>query len=350
MRKQLIEALETLLVTHAPGGQEEEIDAVIRDVLNGGSAEVSQDAHGNITACFPGTEPGPLTVVSAHKDELSVVVRKIDDDGRMWLEPVGGSRPSKYGEGPFDLITRQEVIEGVLSFGSTHSSALSPRINQGKSGLLTWDLVYLDCKLTGEQLKARGAMVGDRAVIGRRRKAPMFMHDTYVGGYALDDKAAVAVLLLLAEQLDQAERVRNVCLAFTAAEEGGVSGGCYLAHQLDPCDFIAVEVAPIAEEYPLKMNEQPVLLFKDALYHYSTPLTRELLDAGARCGLECQTAVVRSFGSDASVAVKAGLIGRAACLCFPTENTHGYEVASLPAMENCVKLLYAYLTGQQLAG
>ena len=35
----------------------------------------------------------------------------------------------------------------------------------------------------------------------------------------------------------------------------------------------------------------------------------------------------------------AGLVGRPACLCFATENTHGYEVTPLAALENCVKVL-----------
>ena len=344
MRKQLVDLLEKLLVTHSPGGQEEEIDAVIREVLPAGIGEVTQDPHDNIYIRIPGREPGPLSVVTAHKDELSVVVRKIDPDGKMWLDPIGGTRPAKYGEGPFDLITRREVIEGVLCIGSTHSSALSSRIHQAKTGLLSWDMVYLDCKLTGEQLKSRAVLVGDRAVVGRRRKPPMFLPNDHVAGYALDDKAAVAVLVLLAQALLETPPRHDLCIAFTAAEEGGVSGGAYLSRQLNPHDLIAVEIAPIADEYPIAMSPAPVLLFKDGIYHYSTPLTHELLDAGQRLGMECQTAVIRSFGSDASMSTKAGFVGRAGCVCFATENTHGYEITSLPALENCVALLTEHFT------
>ena len=91
------------------------------------------------------------------------------------------------------------------------------------------------------------------------------------------------------------------------------------------------------------MSVDPVLLFKDGVYHYSTPLTRELLAAGAHCEVACQTAVIRSFGSDSSISAKAGFVGRAACICFPTENTHGYEVAPLGAMENTLRVLLAHL-------
>jgi len=344
MRDELVGLLKRLLVTHAPSGVEGEMDEIVLERLRECSDDVRRDPHGNIYITFPGKEGGPLTLVTGHKDELGLLVHKIDEDGKIWIEPLGGCLPAKYGEGPFDLITEKGVIEGVLCMGATHISAKSSRIHQAKTGHVTWDLVYLDCKLDRKQLEERGAMLGDRAVIGRRRKPPVFLHDEYVGGYALDDKAAVAILLLLAQRLKEKQPVHDLCLAATSNEEGGVSGASYLCRQLDPHDVIAVEVGPVAEEYTAKMNEQPVVLFKDAYYYYNTELTRELIAAGKRCGVECQASVARSFGSDASGTIKAGLNGRGACLCFPTENTHGYEIAPLAAMENCVAVLMEHLT------
>lgn len=344
MREELLKLLNELLVTHSPGGLEREMDEIVKEHLNQCADEVHHDPHGNIYVMFAGKENGPLTVISAHKDELSFVVRKIDDDGKMWLEPIGGSRPSKYGEGPFDLITANEVIEGVLCMGSGHTSRLSSRIHKTKSGVITWDMVYLDCKLDRKQLEERGAMVGDRAVVGRRRKKPMYLHDKYVAGYALDDKAPVAMLLILARQLKETPPVHDVCLAITTREEGGVSGGKYLSRHMDPHSYIAVEIIPVAEEYTIEMNEQPVVLFKDGTTHYSIGLSRDLMAAGARCGIECQPAVIRTFGSDASVSAAAGLNAHPACVGFPTENTHGYEIAPLAAMENCIKMLFEHFT------
>jgi len=344
MREELRKLLDQVLVTHAPGGWEQEMNEIVRAELEQCADEVHHDPHGNIYIKFDGREAGPTALVSAHKDENSLVVRKIDDDGKMWLEPIGGIRPAKYGEGPFDLITENGVIPGILHIGSTHSSDLSSRIHKAKTGLLTWDMVYLDCKLNAEELAERGAGVGDRACVARSRKQPMYLHDEYVGGYGLDDKAGVVVLLLLARQLQDDPPLHDLYVATTAAEEGGVSGGKYISHTLQPNDFIAIEVGPVAEEYPTEMNEQPVVLFKDGSYHYDPVLSRELIASGKRQDIECQRAVIRSFGSDASLSAAAGLVGRAACLCFPTENTHGYEVTPLAALENCVTVLFEHFT------
>lgn len=343
MRQELVALLDRFLVTHSPSGIEQEMDAQVAPLLEESGQEVQHDRHGNLWVRFPGRQPGPLTLVTAHKDENSVIVRRIDEDGRVWVEPIGGIRPFKFGEGPFDLLAPGGILEGVLCIGSTHSSELSARIHRAVTGPLTWDLVYLDFKLTRAELAERGVMVGDRAVVGRCRKPPLYLHDRYVCGYALDDKAAVAVLLLLVRHLRRHRPRHDVALAITASEESGCSGAAYLSRKLEPDDLIAVEIAPVAEEYPTVMSEDPVVLFKDGSHQYSADLSRALVEAGQRCGLSCQSAVVRSFGSDASVAQHLGLSGRAACLCFPTENTHGYEITTLGSLEACVLLLAEHL-------
>ena len=345
MREEIIELLNKVLVTHSPGDIENEMNEIVKEYLSQYADEIHHDPHDNIYIKFAGTKGGHLTLISAHKDEISLIVRKIDDDGKIWLEPIGGSIPYKYGEGPFDLITSNGVLEGVLCIGSSHSSDLSSRIHRARTSPLTWDIVYLDCKLDKSQLAEKGAIVGDRAVIGRRRKQPMYLNNEYVCGYALDDKAGVVILLMLAKKLKETPPTHDLCIAFTSREEAGVSGGSYISHQLDPHDFIAVEIIPVAEEYPIKINDKPVVLFKDGTYHYDLMLCRELVFAGKRCEIECQTAVIRAFGSDASISAKNGLNGRSACIGFPTENTHGYEITTITALENCVKVLFSHLSG-----
>jgi len=52
--------------------------------------------------------------------------------------------------------------------------------------------------------------------------------------------------------------------------------------------------------------------------------------------------IARIPGRDASIAMKFGHVARAACLGFPTENTHGYEIAHLGAIANCIRLLQGF--------
>jgi putative aminopeptidase FrvX len=344
MRKRLCELLGEALLTHAPTGAEAEMDDWLEARLRAVGVAPELDRHGNLVVTLPGREAGPVTAVAAHKDELGVIIRSIGADGKIWVEPLGGCRPHKYGEGPFDIVTAHSVIEGVLCMGSTHSSALSARTDAATRRLPEWDVVYIDCGGSGAELHERGVRIGDRGVVGRGRKAPLQLGPDTLCGYALDDKAGVAILLLLLEQLRRQPPRHDTVLAFTCCEESGCSGGLYLGYSRRIDDLIAVEVAPIDEEYPVAFDARPVLMYKDALYHYDLNLTRALAQAGEACGIALQSQCVRSFGSDAAVAQRWGAVGRGACIAFPTQNTHGFEMGHLGAMENCVRVLAAYLT------
>jgi len=280
----------------------------------------------------------------AHKDEIGCIVARIDDDGKLRLEPLGGAVAWIYGEGPLDVLG-DEVLTGVFGVGSMHVSDLSADIQAAKTHRpLSWDVCRLDCKLDPKQLAERGITVGSRACISRARKQPLWLGE-FVAGYGLDDKAAVAVLLLVARLLKEAGRkpARDTYLCMTSAEETGIAGAPFAARTLPGDVAIAVEVAPVAPEYPITPGPDPVVIYKDAQGVYDKALSDELCRLAAGLGLEPQRLVVRCFGSDTSALFKYGLAGRVAALAFPTENTHGCEIAHADALLNCARVLAAYL-------
>ncbi len=307
--------------------------------------DVWTDENDNLLAKIPGESSRDAVLVMAHKDEIGTIIRKIDEDGKIWLEPLGGCVPWVYGEGPFDVIG-DEIVTGILSVGSRHSSHLSATIADAKSKALNWEMCYIDCKLSREQLGERGVRVGSRACVARQRKTPVYIGEC-VAGYALDDKAAVAVLLLTADLVRQSggRPKRDLYLAVTGAEETGISGGAYVARTIPATEHIAVEIIPVAPEYSVTLSAEPAIMYKDAVFIYDKPLADELSrTADELCGGH-QRIVVRSFGSDASTTAKYGYTAKAACIGFATENTHGYEVGHLAAIENCARLLAAHVLG-----
>jgi len=335
----LTDLLNTLLVTHSPSGDEGEMEDLCRPLLGERCDDVWTDPNGNIIGKINGESSEDAILLMAHKDEIGAIVRKIDDDGKIWLDSLGGCVPWVYGEGPFDVLG-DEVITGILSVGSRHSSHLSPTIADAKSKALTWEMCYIDCKLDKKQLAERGVRIGTRACVARSRKTPFYIGDC-IGGYALDDKASVAILMRVADRLKAAEaRPRlDVYLAITGAEETGIMGGAYVSRTVPASTHIAVEVAPVAPEYDIKMQDTPVIFYKDAIFVLHKGLADELCSLSDDvCGGH-QPLIVRSFGSDASVTSKYGYSGRAACVGFPTQNTHGFELGHLGAMENCAALL-----------
>jgi len=343
MRNELIALLNQLLITHSPSGDEKEMEDLVERLLQDCCDEVWRDPHDDIIGKIAGHSSDDATLILAHKDEIGAIVHRIEDDGRLRLEPLGGCLPWAYGEGPWDVLG-DEIITGILSVGSKHSTGDSPLIQAAKTAALSWEMCTLDCKMTKEELLAKGVNVGTRACVARSRKTPLYLGE-FVGGYALDDKAAIAIMLLAAKAIYTGEKrpQHDLYFAATSSEETGISGGSYVAAHIPASEAIALEIAPVAPEYPIDMSDSPVVFYKDATFIYHKGLADRLCALGDGIGVPCQRILARSFGSDVSSAVKYGHVGRAACIGFPTDNTHGYENARLGAMENCAKLLTAHL-------
>jgi putative aminopeptidase FrvX len=341
LRDRLFESLSELVALHSPSGVEEAVDAYLRERL-AALGEPAVDAAGNIVLRVPGRERSAAVAVLAHKDEIGAMVKRVEDAGRLVVAKVGGSFPWVWGEGPVDVLGDRAAVPGVLSFGARHVSDESPQKQQNEQAV-RWRDAWVETKLTAEALEAAGVHAGSRVVPSRQRKTAVRLgaEGEFVGSYAIDDKGAVAGLLLLAERLETPRC--DVELVFTAREEIGCHGASFYAEHTECEALVAFEVTPVAEEYRIAAGPEPVLIAADSHGPLHDGLGRELAEAAAAADLAMRHAVVSNFGSDASRALAAGNVARAACVAFATENTHGFEIAHLDGIANCVTVLERWL-------
>ncbi len=342
-----LQLLSMLLETHSPTGDEEEINRVLIPIFEQYCDETWKDNADNIIGVMRGKSECQPVRVFAHKDEIGAIVKRIDPDGRLVLSALGGSLPWRYGEGPMDVLTNGQEITGILSVGASHISEESKTVYEAtNSKPLTWDMVRLDLKTSKEKLHKLGVRAGTRAVVSRSRKHLTRIGD-FVAGWALDDKGALAILIQVMKALksQSGELPQDIYFVATSGEEIRITGGAFAARTLPGDVLIALDVAPVAEEYDIVNSSQPVLLYKDRQSIYHKPTNDSLARLAEYLGFGCQSAVVSSYSSDASYSNSYGYTGKPVCLCFPTENTHGYEIANLQAMQNMTELLSAYLRG-----
>ncbi|HEY9635845.1 MAG TPA: M42 family peptidase, partial [Coleofasciculaceae cyanobacterium] len=301
--------------------------------------EVWQDNAGNVIAKIAGQDSNHAVAITGHKDEIGALVKTVGEAGCVEVRKLGGSFPWVYGEGVVDLLGDNQTISGILSFGSRHVSHESPQKSQQEDVPVRWEDAWIETKCTLEELEAAGVRPGTRMVIGKHRKRPVRLKD-YIASYTLDNKASVAILLALAEQLKTP--VVDTYLVASAKEEVGAIGALYFTQNQRLDALIALEICPLSSEYPIADGAAPVLLSQDGYGIYDEGLNWELRQAAKAVDVPLQLAAISGFGSDASIAMKFGHVARAACLSFPTQNTHGYEIAHLGAIANCIHLLNAY--------
>ena len=335
----LFQTIAELVMLHSPSGVESEINDRLMEKFATLGVNAWIDRADNAIVLIPGRNREKSIAITAHKDEIGAIVKTIGEKGRVEVRKLGGAFPWVYGEGVVDLLGDNQTISGILSFGSRHVSHESPQKAQQEKTPLTWENAWIETKCTSAELAEAGIRPGTRMVVGKHRKRPLRMKD-WIASYTLDNKASVAILLALAECLK--EPAVNVYLVASAKEEVGAIGALYFS-QRQPLDaLIALEICPLASEYPIEDGESPVLLVQDGYGIYDEGLNAQLRAAAAAAGVEVQLATISGFGSDASIAMKFGHVARAACLAFPTQNTHGFEIAHLGAIDNCARILKAY--------
>lgn len=336
----LFESIRELVMGHSPSGVEGEIDRLLKARLDALGLEASIDTGSNLVAKISGQGGGRLAI-TAHKDEIGAIVTEVQAGGRLKVRKLGGAFPWVYGEGVVDLLGDSACVSGVLCFGSRHVSHASPQKAQQDNAALRWQDAWVETKCTEAELTAGGVRPGTRMVIGKHRKAPFRLKD-HIASYALDNKASLAVLLELARRVKRP--LPDVFLVASAKEEVGAMGALYFTRREAVDALIALEICPMAPEYAIKDGPAPVLLSEDGYGLYDESLNAAIRQTAAKREIPLQLAVISGFGSDGSIAMKYGHVPRAACLGFPTQNTHGYEIAHLGAIQNCIELLETFCT------
>ncbi len=336
---ELFNIIAELVMHHSPSGAEQEINQLLWQRFATLGLEVWGDRADNIIAKIPGKNPQRAIAITAHKDEIGAIVKSVGDAGRVEVRKLGGSYPWIYGEGVVDLLGDQETISGILSFGSRHVSHESPQKVQQEETTVKWENVWVETKYSSAELTAAGIRPGTRMVVGKHRKRPVRLKD-YIASYTLDNKASVAILLALAQTLNQP--AVDIYLVASAKEEVGAIGALFFTQNQSLDALIALEICPLSSEYPIQEGKNPVILSQDGYGIYDETLNTQLCQVAQQIGMPVQLAILNGFGSDASIAMKFGHVGRAACLAFPTQNTHGYEIAHLGAIANCINLLKAF--------
>ncbi|HYF50322.1 MAG TPA: peptidase M42 [Planctomycetota bacterium] len=350
----MLELTQELINARGPCGHEEEVRRIVVRELENVCDEVSVDDCRNAVGLIRGAgksgrkNSAPIIRVMAHMDELSLIVKRVEDNGTLRVQPLGGIYPYVFGLGPVEIIGDERIIPGVLSVGSQHTTAESPASwrskPHGEGKTLDWPQVYVFTRMSPEQLKEAGVHAGSRVVIAQSSRKLMEIGDC-IGGYFLDDRVCLTIMLAAASILKEEKKrpVADVYLVGTCVEEIGGGGALYASRTLPGSVSLAIDVGPVAREYGTQLNDEPIIVYKDLRGLYTKSVCDRMLAVGRELGMDPQCATWESYGSDASMSLVSGQTAAAGLLCIPTENTHGYEIVPRGAIETCARLLAAYL-------
>src|SRR5687767_11670501 len=233
--------LKKLLDTPGPSGFESAPAKVWRDEART-FADVSQDVAGNSMAMV-NPNGAPTIMLAGHIDEIGLIVTFIDDEGFLYIGPIGGWDPQVLVGQRIRFLGRDGDVIGVIGKKPIH--LIKPE-DRKKASQIT-DL-WVDIGATSREDAEKRVSVGDAGVIDSRT---VDFPNGLIASRSIDDRiGAFIVLEALRRYADQPGAARVVAVATTQEEIAFHGGGARVsATRIGPQMALVVDVTH-ATDYP----------------------------------------------------------------------------------------------------
>jgi len=223
----------------------------LRDRLGAIGVESRSDRLGNLVAHFPGE--GLRVMLFTHMDQLGFIVRRIEADGLIRLERLGGV--------PERALASQEVlicvgegrdVSGIIANKSHHATTPSEKYQ-----VTPYAELYVDTGLSSaSEVEAAGICIGAPVVYAPQA---VELSGNRICGTSIDDRAGCAVLLEVARLLKNRTSGPPVDLAFTVLEEFNLRGALPLAQSLLPDIAIQLDLMLATDTPDMEARGEMVL-------------------------------------------------------------------------------------------
>lgn len=185
------ETLTELMLIPGLSGHEERVARVIAAHLDRLGLQHRSDRLGNLVATIPGDPALPSVMVFTHMDQLGFIVRKIEANGLIRLERLGGVPERALPAQAVVLCTDRGDLPGVIANKSHHATG-----PEEKYKVLPYAELYVDAGFaSAEEAHAAGVRIGTPVTYLPRA---LDLAGGRVAGTSVDDRAGCAVLLALA--------------------------------------------------------------------------------------------------------------------------------------------------------
>lgn len=323
-----------------PGNEKEPRD-VMKKYIKNYADEVITDGLGSLIAKKVGDENGPKIMVTGHLDEVGFMVTRIDDQGFIFFQPVGGWWNQVMLAQRVTIMTRKGDITGVI--GSKPPHILSPE--QRKKPVEIKDM-FIDIGASSkEEAEEFGVGPGDSIV--PYFEFTVMKNEKVLLAKAWDNRIGCAIAIEVLKQL-QNEKHPNIVYGVGAVqEEIGLRGAKTAAYQINPDIGFAVDVGVAGDmpgvsdkEAAGKMGKGPQIIVYDASMVSHKGLRDFVVDTAEELNIPFQYDAMAGGGTDAGSIHVTHQGVPALAITVPTRYIHSHAaMLHRDDFENAVKLI-----------
>ena len=298
--------LQDLLLCYGPTGREQTVSNLIRKYAEPYCDEIRTDVLGNLITYKKGTS-GKKVMLSAHMDQIGLIVTDIDEKGFLRVANVGGVSPTI-------TIAREVVFENGTR-GVTYFETEKEKVTTA-----AFPHMFVDIGAASLEEALSKVQIGDVAVY-----AGHFVEmGSRFASAALDDRLGCAVIL---EAMKTIKTPHDLYAVFTVQEEVGLRGATTAAYAIHPDFSINIDVTrtgdtPKSDRMSVELGKGPTIKIMDASAIIPAVVRSFMASCAKEAGIPVQNEVLRAGGTDAGAILrtKGGILS--GCISLPTRYIH----------------------------
>jgi putative aminopeptidase FrvX len=335
-------------LTEAPGPSafEEEVRRIIVEEFTALGAEVDFDGLGSVHASLEPDASGPTVMVTAHMDEVGLMVQHVAPDGFIRVKNLGGFLGHAFPDQRWTILGSDGPVMAVSGLPTVHVSTQAQR-----SQVWSVDQVFLDVGATSrEEVEAMGIRPGDG--IAPWSPFTVLPNERYAAK-AWDDRVGLAVMIAAARRLE-AEGIAlpaRVVWVATTQEEIGLRGAQTAVDKAAPDIGISIE-AGVSADYPgigptqaqERLGAGPGIFLLDSSMVPNRKFRDFFFQVAADAGLPLQPDVLTGYGEDGAEIQRYDTGRPSVNMTVPTRYLHTHTgIIQRSDFDQAVDLLIAVL-------
>lgn len=330
-----------LVETPSPSGYEQPVQAVVREWAGKYADDVRTDLHGNVIAAL-NPSGFPRILLDGHCDQIGMMVQHIDDQGFLYVLPIGGWDMQILLGQSVTVWTKNGPIPGVIARKATHLLTEEERKKVPEIHELWVDIGAKDKADAVETVD-----VGDPVTLALGLRE---LRRDLVCGPKMDNSTGQFVVFDALRRLAGQKFAPAVFVVSAVQEEIGLRGAQTAAFGVDPTIGIAVDVTH-ATDCPtidkrangeVNLGKGPVLFRGPNVNPVVFNYLKNISETG---NLPVQVrGIGRGMANDTNALqlCRAGIA--AGCLGIPNRYMHSpVEVISLTDLDTAAELLTRFV-------
>ena len=337
------ELLSELIAIPGPCGLEHKVISYLYKRLKPFADEIKVDGLGNLIVTKKGAFDGPSLAVSAHTDEVGFIVKKIEKNGLIRFEKLGGHDDRILLSETVVLTGDKGSVPGVIGTISAHMMKFD-----NTQHIRNYREMYIDCGAkSAEEVERLGIHVGDPITWSTPfTKAG----ESRAYGHAFDDRCGCAMLAHMFETLDFSKVHGTVTGIFSTQEEVGLRGAESAAHVINADVALALDTTAVSDtfeammDHTLELGNGAGIKVMDSSLIASRTVWKKLEKLAKENDIPYQLEIFTGIGTDAGILHRGAKGVPSSVISIPSRYAHSsVEMIDLDDFKACYDLFEAFI-------